>query len=431
MLQQPEASVPSGIDAPQVDNVVVAQPVTDLRERLSASPELDTLLRALTGLAPSFLVGGAVRDLLRGETSMDLDVAVEGDAVIMARELAQRLDGEASEHERFGTATVRAGGLSVDLATTRRERYERPGALPVVEPAGLDEDLGRRDFTVNAMALALTGPSAGQLHDPHGGRADLEAGLVRVLHERSFIDDPTRLLRALRYEARLGFTLEARTERLAREAAAAGALATVSGPRVRDELMELLAESRAAHAVDRLGELGIAAALHPGLRADRELIERSALGAAQAGASQALTGLAALCSDAPGELAGFVSSLGLAATARDAVLRAAHRGPALADSLRTGARPSEIHELLAAEPPEALALGLAFGAPGEPVLHFLSELRGARLEITGDDLVAAGVPPSPAVGRALRETLRRKLDGELEGHEAELRVALELAAGGR
>lgn len=409
----------------------MAQPPTDLRDRLSARAELDALLPALGGLVPSYLVGGAVRDLLRGEAAVDLDVAVEGDAVIVARELARRLGGQAIEHERFATATVRAGRLTVDLATTRRERYEDPGALPVVEPAGLAEDLGRRDFTVNAMALALTGPTTGLLHDPHGGRADLEAGLVRVLHERSFLDDPTRLLRAVRYEARLGFVLEPDTERLTRDAAAAGALATVSGPRLRDELMDLLTEPRASSAVARLGELGIAAGLHPALRADPELIALASHGAAQAGASQPLTGLAALCSGAPGELVGFVSRLALAAADRDAVLRAAHRGPALAHSLHTAARPSELHELLAVEPLEALALGLTFGAPAEPVLRFLSELRGARLEITGDDLVAAGVPPSPAVGRALRETLRRKLDGELAGRDAELRVALELAGGGR
>src|SRR3982750_2045550 len=150
---------------------------------------MERLLPALEGLPPAFLVGGAVRDLLLGRSTVDLDVAIEGDARAVARELARRLGGEAVEHERFGTATVRAEDLVVDLATTRRETYSEPGALPDVEPAGLAEDLGRRDFTINAMSLGLSGADVGVLHDPHRGQSDLDAGIIRVLHGRSFIDD--------------------------------------------------------------------------------------------------------------------------------------------------------------------------------------------------------------------------------------------------
>src|SRR5213592_1786444 len=159
-------------------------------------PGMDRLLPALEGLPPAYLVGGAVRDLLLGADSVDLDVAIEGDAPVLAWELAERLGGLATTHERFGTATVRAGDLVFDLATTRRERYERPGALPEVEPAPLTDDLARRDFTINAMAVGLTGADVDVLHDPQHGREDLHAGRVRVLHPRSFLDDPTRLLRA-------------------------------------------------------------------------------------------------------------------------------------------------------------------------------------------------------------------------------------------
>src|SRR3954468_1208070 len=184
------------------------------------------LLPALVGLPPAFLVGGAVRDLVRGADAVDLDIAVEGSARSVARALAGRLSGRAVQHERFGTATVEAGDLSFDVAGTRRESYERPGALPTVEPASLAEDLGRRDFTINAMAVGLTGDDLGHLYDPCGGLADMDAGLIRVLHDRSFLDDPTRLLRAVRYAVRLGFSLDPETERLAREAAAADALST-------------------------------------------------------------------------------------------------------------------------------------------------------------------------------------------------------------
>ena len=402
----------------------------DLRARLGEVAGLESLLPALGDLPLRvYLVGGAVRDLLRGAGSVDLDLAVEGSAAAVAGELARMLGGTAVEHERFGTATVRTDDLTADLATTRREVYEAPGALPKVEPAPLDEDLGRRDFTINAMALGLSGDDLGTLHDPHGGRVDLERGLIRVLHEGSFVEDPTRLLRALRYESRLGFALEPETERLAREAAASATPQTVSGARIGDELMDLLAEPEAPVAVARLGELRIDSALHPQLVADGALTASAQLGALETGASPALAGLAGLCLKGI-EVSGlehWVATLGLPAPERDAVLRAARRAPRLAEKLRLPLRASQLHDLLRAEPPEALALALACGAPAEPVLRYLGDLRAARLEISGEDLLAAGVPESPSVGRALRETLRRKLDGELCGREEELRTALALA----
>ncbi|HZI92571.1 MAG TPA: hypothetical protein VFD31_13230 [Thermoleophilaceae bacterium] len=407
-----------------------SSPTADLSGRVAALPGMDRLLPALAGLPPTYLVGGVVRDLIVGRDSVDLDLTVEGDGVAAARELAQRLGGEASEHERFGTATVRAGDLVVDLATARRESYAHPGALPEVEPASLEEDLARRDFTVNAMAVALSEPGRGELRDPLGGFADLAVARIRVLHDRSFIDDPTRLLRALRYEARLGFSLERETERLGREAVAADALSTVSGARVRDELMDLLGEPAAPVAVGRMRDLGVAAALHPQLHADPELVASTLLGAGETGADRALTALAALISGDPVALEPFVSSLGLPASDRDTVLRAARNGPQLPAALREEPRASELHAMLAGEPPETLALALALGAPGDAVQRFMADLRGTRLEIGGQDLVDAGIPPSEAIGRALDETLRRKLDGELAGRDEELRTALELARGG-
>src|SRR5919109_4261194 len=261
-----------GADARGGDSgsLVMPRGEVDLRERVRRLPGMEQLLPALEGLPPTYLVGGAVRDLLRGADAVDLDLAVEGNARSVARALAERLGGEAREHERFGTATVRAGDLVFDLATTRRETYDEPGALPRVTEAPLDEDLSRRDFTINAMAVGLTGDDLGHLYDPRGGLTDLDQGVVRVLHEGSFIDDPTRLLRAVRYEVRLGFRMDPVTERLARAAAIEGALQTVSGGRVRDELMDLLGEAQAPAGVRRMGELGLDLALHPALRADPE-----------------------------------------------------------------------------------------------------------------------------------------------------------------
>src|SRR3954468_1149797 len=337
------------------------------------------LLPALVGLPPAFLVGGAVRDLVRGADAVDLDIAVEGSARSVARALAERLSGRAVQHERFGTATVEAGDLSFDVAGTRRESYERPGALPTVEPASLAEDLGRRDFSINAMAVGLSGDDLGHLYDPHGGFGDLGAGLVRVLHDGSFSDDPTRLLRALRYEARLGFAMDADTEKLARQAIAAKAPATVSGVRIGDELLDLLAEENAAAGAGRMRELGLDHALHRSLEADAQLVASTGLVASEVGADRGLAGLAALTSSDALALAPWLDELGRAAADREAVLKAAPSAPLLVRELRLEAAPSRLHDLLSGEPPESLALALALGAPSEPVLRWVRDLSRVQL----------------------------------------------------
>ena len=386
------------------------------------------LVRALEGLPAAYLVGGAVRDRVRGAEPIDLDLAVEGDARETAAAVADRLGGEVIEHDRFGTAAVRLDDSTIHFATARRERYPEPGALPEVEPASIEDDLARRDFTVNAMAVALPGET---LLDPHGGRADLDAGVIRVLHERSFVDDPTRLLRALRYEARLGARLDGRSEQLARDAIAAGALDTVSGKRIRDELLDLLREPEAPAALERMRELRLDCALHPAWRVMPERAASAMLACAEvSGADRALTVLAALMVPDAEALHPLLDRLALTRQERDRVARAAEVAGHLAHRLGPGTPDSRIHELLHGEPAETLAVALAWGAPGEPVLRYLSDLRGARLEVTGDDLIAAGVPQSPALGRALQETLRRKLDGEVSGRDDELALALQLARGG-
>jgi tRNA nucleotidyltransferase (CCA-adding enzyme) len=382
------------------------------------------LLPALEGLPPTYLVGGVVRDRLRGAEPVDLDLAVEGDAPKAAATVAARLGGEVLEHDRFGTATVRLDDSSIHFATTRRDRYPEPGALPEVEPAGIEEDLARRDFTVNAMAVALPDET---LLDPHGGRADLDAGVIRVLHDGSFVDDPTRLLRALRYEARLGGRLDEHTEELARQAIDAGALDTVSGKRIRDELLDLLRESEAPRALERMRELKLDCALHPAWRVIPERAASAMLACGETGADRALAVLAALMVPDAEALHPLLDRLALTRHERDTVARAAEVGGHLAHRVSPGMPDSRLHDLLNGEPVESLAVALAWGAQGEPVLRYLTELRDARLLVTGDDLIAAGIPESPAVGEALRETLRRKLDGEVSGRDDELALALEIA----
>jgi tRNA nucleotidyltransferase (CCA-adding enzyme) len=404
---------------------------SNLRERVRRLRGMERLLPALEGLPPAYLVGGTVRDLLLDlAPAHHLDLAVEGDARSVARALSDRLGGEAREYERFGTAVVDVDGFEFDLATTRRESYDEPGALPRVEAATLADDLVRRDFAVNAMAIGLKGDDLGHLYDPHGGLSDLDAGLLRVLHETSFLDDPTRLLRGVRFEARLDFSFEPGTEALARDAVEGDALVTVSDDRLGRELIKALEEQEAPTAVRRLGELGVLRALHPALAPDPEVVASAALGAVTLGSSRVTAALAALVVDDPQGLDRWVAALPLEARDRDAVSRAARVAPRVCEALREREHtPSELRALLGNEPPEALALALALGAPSEPVLRWATELSAVGLEIGGRDLLAAGVPEGPAVGRALEETLRRKLDGLVAGRDEELRTALELARG--
>ena len=398
----------------------------ELAARMLEHPGIARVARALAAVPGCWLVGGAVRDLLLGIPPLDLDVVVEGDAAAAAAVAAERLGGRTLSHQRFGTATVEADDLSFDLATARRERYPRPGALPEVEAAPLDEDLTRRDFTVNALASALAGERLGELRAAPGGPEDLSARRLRVLHERSFLDDPTRLLRLARYGARLGFAEEAATAALARRAVAEGALATVSGPRVGGELMLLLAEPEALEALRRAESLGLDRALHPRLRVRLRPAE-SALAALPADGRRDLTLLATCVTGLERvELHDWLDRLGLTAAEREAVIAAALDAPGLARELCAADRPSQIAALARGRPPEQLAVAAALGEQAQ-VETWKRELSPVTLEIGGADLIAAGMAEGPMIGRALEAALAAKLNGGASGREAELWAALRAA----
>jgi tRNA nucleotidyltransferase (CCA-adding enzyme) len=347
-----------------------------------------------------YVVGGAVRDLLLGLQPHELDFVVEGDAL----EVARRVGGRVTAHERFGTATVELDGVTFDLASARRERYERPGALPEVElGATLREDLERRDFTVNAIAVHVRD---GELVWLPGAQEDLEARRLRVLHDRSFLDDPTRLLRLARYAARLGFEPEQRTDRLAAEAVAGGAVGTVTGSRLGAELRLLLREPQPA-------------AL---LALERHGLGRALLGEAFAPDERSIATADRLV---PGGLAAFAATLtgpvdldalSFPAHERDAINRAASAEPlAAGDDVALWRR-------FRREPPEAAAVA---GARGDAVAarRWLDDVRHRRLAITGDDIVAAGLY-GPAVGEALDAAMRAMLEGRAETREEQLAAAL-------
>jgi tRNA nucleotidyltransferase (CCA-adding enzyme) len=380
---------------------------------LPAGPALGRAAARTTGV---HLVGGAVRDLLLGGRPRELDIVVDGDPAELIADLvgddAADVAPEVVRHARFGTATFELDGGRVDIARSRRERYAGPGALPEVEPAPLAEDLRRRDFTVNAIAVSLPD---GRVEAVPEAFADLAAGRLRVLHDASFRDDPTRLLRLARLRVRLGFVVEERTAGLAADAD----LRTVSGARIGAELRLALAEPDPVDALAAYARL-------PGLPldVDRRLIGRACDLLGTAGSRDLLLLAAATRRRAdPAWLAG----LELTSAEREVVLAGWEAGP-LARAIAAAANPSELRGLLARVPVEAIALAGALG-PSGAAGRWLDELRHVGLEIDGDDLIAAGIPPGPELGRRLEWTLARKLDGLLpDGPQAELASALSDAA---
>ncbi|GIU95097.1 MAG: poly(A) polymerase [Gaiellaceae bacterium] len=417
------------------------EPVESLAAELERVPALRPLIDAVAALGAEaegvYLVGGTIRDLLLGEESFDIDIAVEGDAIAFARALARTLGGRVTTHEKFGTAVVQYGeGERVDVVTTRTEFYDAPAALPAVERASLRDDLFRRDFTINAMAASLAPDDLGRLVDPFGGRADLAAGVLRVLHNLSFIDDPTRIFRAIRYEARYGFRLEEHSARLARACIEMGLVGDLSSARLRDELTALLDDPGAVGGILRLGELGADRAVHPRLRADAEaaaLFERALELRSELGLDVPpwRIGLAVLGRELSTEEA-FDWLERLRVRRRDVALivGAITVAPRIAERVETEElAPSQVVALAEAYAPDAPLLALA--RTDHPALReYFTRLRDVRLEIDGSDLAELGLTESPRVGKVLAELRRRKLDGELAGRDAELAAARELVEAG-
>ena len=401
----------------------------DLGPVLQAVAELDEPNEGV------YLVGGTVRDILLGEPNFDVDVVVEGDAIAVARALAAALGGRVRAHPQFGTAVVLYGDDDrLDVVTARSETYEAPAALPTVEAGSIEEDLHRRDFTINAMAVALTGEDVGALVDPFDGRRDLEAGRIRVLHARSFIDDPTRILRAIRYEDRYGFRMDAETEALARSCIESGHVGDLSGARLREELVALLEEGDVSHAIPRLGELGAEKEIHPDVVADGEAVRlfdrlRALNETYDLGIPTWRLGLAALARRVPpGEIRSWLDGLKVRRKDAGQIEAAVGRGPQIAARLAGGSlAPAELVALAEPSAPDAPLYALAL--EDRPELHeYFRRLGQVRLEIDGSDLAHLGLAESPRVGEVLAELRRRKLNGELDGRDSELAAARELIA---
>ncbi len=364
-----------------------------------------------------YLVGGTIRDVLIGRTPTDLDVVIAGGDERSPSALAGRLEAEVLSESQFGTARLRVDDVEFDVAMSRTEVYEHPGALPKVSPAPVEDDLARRDFTIDAVAVSLAEPKWGHVLDPHDGRHDIDHKLIRVLHDNSFVDDATRILRAVRYAGRLGFELESETRKLLDRDLRR--LDTISGDRVRHELERIFTEPRGVEVLRLADELGVLAAIHPALTFDSALAEKTR---AASGSPTRLRLLALAVFGARDDYDELVSRLNMNTTWTKVVRDVGAVRSAIPRLGEPSVRRAEVWDLLrelAVESIEACATATDDPNARRNLELYLTELRHVKPILNGDDIMALGVPEGPQVGELLDALLKARLEGLIATREDE------------
>jgi len=406
---------------------------TGLIERLP--PSLLKLTLAAGELADksgirAYLVGGIVRDLMLGRPSVDIDIMAEGDAVTLARQMAEEPGARLTIHRDFGTASLKIDGFNVDLATCRSEDYMCPGALPKVRPGSIREDLQRRDFTINAMAVCINKANQGDLTDLFGGRQDLAGGLVRVLHNKSFQDDATRMMRAVRYEQRLGFRLESSTSKLLRNSL--DMLDTISGDRLKNELALWLSEDFCYKILRRADRLGILAKLHPALAWDITMstaFRRAASGDDEA--SSRLYFCLLVYNLDEEELYELVGRLNLTGSRLDLLSHQSLEIKGKCKGLdKRDLKRSAIYFALREYDTSAVQANRYYAK--SPALRrnlglYMDRLRYVKTSLDGNELLTLGVRQGPQVGIVLKKLLAARLDGTVLSKSDEVTLARRLA----
>jgi len=392
---------------------------------------------------PAYLVGGCLRDLILQVKNLDLDIAIEGNGIIFAQNLAQKLKSRLKAHERFGTATlILSDRLKVDIATTRQEKYPYSAALPVVSPGSLEEDLKRRDFTINAMALSLAVDKEQKIIDPFGGQDDLASGRIRILHNLSFKDDPTRILRAIRFSQRLDFKIEPKTLALLKEAISNGLLDKVNPHRMRDELILMLKELNPFRPIKALSDLGALSFISTKLK-----IGKSTRGLFKSIAKETawfvrnfparrqldtwLVYFVALLETLTWpEIKMIIYRLGLRKGEEKRVTSYYQERDKLISSLsKKQVLPEQIFSLLEPLSYETIILVRAT-TPNKNfkkyLLDFFEIYNGMRLCVSGNDLGGLGILPGPGYQKIFAKVLAAKLSGQVKNRQTELALIRKL-----
>jgi len=434
----------SSLDHRMAGTRPTSQPISRILREVSP-PWVQRLIAAAREVADQlgasvYLVGGMVRDMLLERANEDVDLVVEGDGIAFAEALAEALDGRAHPHLPFLTAVITLpDGLRIDVASARTEFYRTPAALPEVATSLIRQDLYRRDFTINSLAVVLSGERYGELVDFFGGRMDIQRKEIRVLHSLSFIDDPTRALRAVRYSRRLGFTIAPDTRNLISTALEEGVFESLSGQRLRRELEILLAEPHPTPALALIADLGLLPAICPELRWSEEArsylmevegqlawYQLEELGVPPEPWILFLGGLALSAgSEAMLELA---ERLQLGGSTRGLFLAL----PAAVDEIKavanSGLSLSQQAQVLEQHPAEALLLAMS-DLPLQSRRSLANAAVAAvrvQLPVSGQNLLDGGVSPGPHIGRALRLTRDALIDDMIAAEDA-LTWALETA----
>ena len=410
-------------------------------------PEIHNLLRFSGEVAEelgfnAYLVGGSVRDLLRGEENLDLDIVIEGDGIAFARAFGEKLHAKVRTHQKFGTAQIFADRTKLDVATARTEYYESPASLPKVETSSIKKDLYRRDFTINTLAVKLNLRDFGLLIDFFGGQRDLREKSIRVLHNLSFVEDPTRAFRAIRFAERFGFKISKHTENLIKSTIEMNLFSMLSGPRLYEELRLSFHETEPAKTLKKLSDYGLLKVIHPNLAFTEEL--EATLRSMQ----ETLSWFNLLFLEEKPDK-GIFYLMSLLSGLKDADMKAAAERlsppPRIRDIILRGipqARsilrrfpvndPVEVHKIFSNLELEIVLFLMALSKDRKiqkVISHYLTELRNIKTILTGDDLKGMGIQPGPVYSKILRKLLEEKLRGLVKTREDEEKFVRSLIQG--
>ncbi|MBP7216632.1 MAG: CCA tRNA nucleotidyltransferase [Candidatus Omnitrophica bacterium] len=414
-----------------------------MKEHFKALPRpIRAIITLISGVAVrkkvnAYLVGGFVRDLLLQVPNLDLDIAVEADALAFAESLAHRCEASLTKHERFGTATlIVPGGYKIDIATCRKETYPHPASLPIVAPSNLRDDLFRRDFTINAMAIALCGRQKGELIDFFGGKLDLLKKQIRLLHDKSFVDDPTRILRGIRFETRYAFHFERTTRALLQEASDGEFLLSVQPQRIRNELILLLQESHPRCVMQRVDQIVGLRFISPYLRMtkktnqllryiEQEISWFSLHNRKKRVLEQWLVYLCGLCDTLSSRHLRGVCDRFMFRAREQSILRSVKeiRKSAIALLYDKHTHPARIVQFLkplSFEAIIALKAKYRHRVAQQHISKYIKVYHDVGLLISGKDLRSLGIAPGPRYQKIFSNLLRAKLEGGITTKQQEL-----------
>ena len=406
----------------------------DLKGILEVVSSVSKLLKAKT-----YLVGGIIRDALLGIPNYDIDIVVEGDGIEFGQKLADRFDAKLEIHRKFGTSVlVLENGQHIDIATARVEYYKKPAALPSIESGSIKQDLARRDFTINSLALSLSKKNYGEILDYFGGRQDLKDRKIKILHKMSFIEDPTRIFRAVRFEKRLGFTMDRETEGFAITTINMDIVSKLTGVRIRDELIYILNEEKPYSAIKRLYDLGALAKIGIKSRIDRAFTEAAKKVLRSQMQLEPFTGekvkkwrllLALLFENmsTPG-IEKWCTKMKVRKKDTAVILKVLRHIDEARKQIRDQVKDNHtLYRIVSDYHPELQVIAHSWGSGYKKnIKKYFSKLSAIKLEINGDDLKNMGYRPSSKFREVLEEVFALKLDGKISGRKEELQKAKKL-----